>query len=502
MFSDNFWTASSSYAAEARMRAASWFSVRSDADLLRAVVVVTALVWSVVFVVLALRCRLQLYADGAMFSYAVAVRDVWAFHWHNISGRLAVFFLTLWPAEMVVKLTGNPNLGIFVYGFLFYIAPLLGLAATFAADRSRGRIIFIFACCSTALLCPLVFGFPTEMWLAHALFWPCLALSHYARRDFFGTTLVALTMAALVFCHEGALVLAFAISLTLALRGWRDGLFRRSIAVFAAVLMLWAVVKFQYPADRYFADVLIRAAVHFFDPTIFEANLVLLLLAVLGLYGISYILLTRLTDNRAALPGAIVIVSIALLIYWLWFDHWVHASNRYYLRTLLVVITPFFGLAAAFFAQRADRLIPTPQLVARAATSLSGSGAARAILGAVLLITVVHGVQTAKFLADWTAYKSAVRALATGNASDPALGDHRFVSAQRIAPDLKQLTWFSTVEYLSILVSDYKLSRLVIDPRGNYFWLSCATATANAQAERAVPPAARELVRVYSCLHR
>ena len=484
------------------MRAASWISVRSDADVLRAAVVVTALVWSVVFVVLALRCRLQLYADGAMFSYAVAVRDVWAFHWHNISGRLAVFFLTLWPAEMVVKATGNPNLGIFVYGFLFYVAPLLGLAATFVADRSRGRIIFIFSCCSTALLCPLVFGFPTEMWLAHALFWPCLALSHYARRNFSGTSLVALTITALVFCHEGALVLAFAITLSLALRGWRDALFVRSVAVLAAVLTLWAAVKLLYPADRYFADVLIRAAVHFFDPTIFEANLVLLLLAVLGLYGVSYFLLTRFADRRMALPGAITVVSIVLLIYWLWFDHWVHASNRYYLRTLLVVITPVFGLAAAFYAQLADGRISVPLPFARAAASLAGSGAARAILGAILLITLVHGVQTAKFLTDWTAYKSAVRALAMGDASDPALGDRRFVSAQRIAPDLKQLTWFSTVEYLSVLVSDYKLSRLVIDPRGNYFWLSCATATANAQAARAVPPAARELVRVYSCLHR
>src|SRR5690242_19457465 len=115
MFSDNFWTASSSRAAEARMRAASWISVRSDGEMLRVLVVVTALVWSLVFVALALRCRLQLYADGAMFSYAVAVRDVWAFHWHNISGRLAVYFLTLWPAEMVVNTTGNPDLGIAVY---------------------------------------------------------------------------------------------------------------------------------------------------------------------------------------------------------------------------------------------------------------------------------------------------------------------------------------------------------------------------------------------------
>ena len=43
-----------------------------------------------------------------MFSYAVAVQDVWAFHWHNISGRMSVFFLSLLPAEIYVGLSGNP----------------------------------------------------------------------------------------------------------------------------------------------------------------------------------------------------------------------------------------------------------------------------------------------------------------------------------------------------------------------------------------------------------
>ena len=85
------------------------------------------------------------------------------------------------PAETLVAITGNPWAGIVAYGFLFYVAPLVGLAATYAADRSPGRVIFLYACGSTALLCPLIFGFPTEMWFAHAIFWPTLALSHYAK---------------------------------------------------------------------------------------------------------------------------------------------------------------------------------------------------------------------------------------------------------------------------------------------------------------------------------
>ena len=161
-------------------------ALRQDERSFRRFVVATGLCWSVAFVFVALSYELELYGDGAIFSYAVAVQDVWAFHWHNISGRTSAFLLTLLPAESLVGITSNPWVGIIAYGFLFYVAPLVGLAATYAADRSPGRLIFLYACGSTALLCPLIFGFPTEMWLAHAMFWPTLALSHYARSTVLG----------------------------------------------------------------------------------------------------------------------------------------------------------------------------------------------------------------------------------------------------------------------------------------------------------------------------
>ena len=112
------------------------------------------------------------------------------------------------------------------------------------------------------------------------------------------------------------------------------------------------------------------------------------------------------------------------------------------------------------------------------------------------------GFEGLAFVTGWTGYKAAVRALALGSASDPALGNPRFVSSQRISPGLNQLSWFSTVEYLSIIVLDFRPERIVVDPAGNYFWLSCKTATNNAKAARSVPESARELVRIYSCLHR
>jgi hypothetical protein len=475
---------------------------RREEHLLRNLIVAAGVGWSFAFVVVSLVYELQLYADGSMFSYAVAVQDVWAFHWHNIANRVSVFFLSLWPAEAYVGLTGHPYGGIVVYGFLFNVAPLMGLAWTFIADRSRNGSIFIFACGSTALLCPLVFGFPTEMWMAHALFWPTLALAHYAHRGALGAAALSIAMTALVLTHAGGVVLAFVIVATLALRGLRDPLFVRGAVTLFAAAALWIIVKMAYPPDDYFADVLVRAGLKFFDPAIFQVNLVALLIVVLAGYGLLFFAVSRIMTLETALLAALAVTAIALLIYWLQFDQWVHASNRYYLRTALVVITPVFGVLSAFYALQADGVLPRFFGLKKIAEVLSGATAIRGYTGVIVLVTAIHVVQTAKFVTHWTAYKPAVRALALGSASDPALGDPRFVSSQRISSELNQLSWFSTVEYLSIIVSDFKPARIVVDPAGNYFWLSCQTATENANAARAVPKPARELVRIYSCLHR
>lgn len=483
------------------MQAASRSSAREE-TLLRNLVVAAGLGWSLAFVIVALVSELQLYADGAIFSYAVAVQDVWAFHWHNVANRASVFFLSLWPAETLVGLTGSPAAGIITYGFLFYVAPLMGLIGTLAADRSRGRIFFAYACASTALLCPLIFGFPTEMWMAHALFWPTLTLAHYARPGVRGAAALSIAIVALVLTHEGGVVLAFVIVATLALHGLRHPLFVRGAVVLSGAMALWIVVKMAYPPDDYFADVLVRAGLHFFDPAIFQVNLVVLLIVVLAGYSLLSFALSRIMAPETALLAALAVGAIALLIYWLQFDQWVHASNRYYLRTALVVITPIFGVLSAVYAMRADSTpVNCPRLL-QIAKFLASVTVIRACTGAIILCTAIHVVQTAKFVTGWTTYKAAVRALALGSVSDPALGDPRFVSSKRISQELNQLSWFSTVEYLSIIVSDFKPVRIVVDPAGNYFWLSCGTATENAKATRSVPMPARDLVRIYSCLHR
>jgi hypothetical protein len=312
-------------------------AVGFDTDQLRTLVIVAGICSSVLFVVIGLRYELQIYADGSIFSYSVAVQDARAFHWHNISGRLFVYLFSLLPAETYVELTRDARGGIVIYGFLFFVAQLLGLLATFAADRSKDRIIFSYACVSTACLCPLVFGFPTEMWMAHALFWPALAICHYTRGGIGGFALVFAVLLALVFTHGGALIFAAAILATLLLRGMRDAAFLRAAGAFVVVMSIWAVVVEEFPADGYCAGVLVRAARHFFDVTILAGDLVLLLLGALAGYGIALYCLQRLSPAKAHLHAALI-VALALAVYWLWFDHALHADNRYFLRTALLIV--------------------------------------------------------------------------------------------------------------------------------------------------------------------
>jgi hypothetical protein len=135
-------------------------------------------------------------------------------------------------------------------------------------------------------------------------------------------------------------------------------------------------------------------------------------------------------------------------------------------------------------------------------TALANRITAEAFAGAFVIVTLVYAVETGQFVSAWTDYTAAVKALAVGTAADPSLGDPHFVSSGRIDADLNRLSWFSTTQYLSVIVANFAPTRLVVDPANAYFWLSCETATANSKADRMIPAASRELVRTYSCLHR
>ena len=135
--------------------------------------------------------------------------------------------------------------------------------------------------------------------------------------------------------------------------------------------------------------------------------------------------------------------------------------------------------------------------------ALSRGAAARVVAGAILTLTLVHAVETVKFVAGWSRYEAAIRALASGTTSDPALGDARFVSSDRIDAATNRLAWQTTTQFLSVLVAPgLAPARLVIDPSAGYFWPNCALATASEKADSPIPVESRRLIRVHVCLHR
>src|SRR5262249_61368345 len=115
-------------------------------------------------------------------------------------------------------------------------------------------------------------------------------------------------------------------------------------------------------------------------------------------------------------------------------------------------------------------------LMRRPMAALASSAVTRSAAGAIALVTLVHIVETEKFVRAWRDYEVAGRTLATGALSDPALGDPHFVSSDRIGPDLKRLSLSSTTHFLSVLVAPRVAPvRLGVGSNPKYFLLSFTT---------------------------
>jgi hypothetical protein len=181
-------------------------------------------------------------------------------------------------------------------------------------------------------------------------------------------------------------------------------------------------------------------------------------------------------------------------------NHTLHAENRYYLRTLVLILTPAFGLVAATTAISAETGVGRLE---RLLSAMRSRALARAAFGALLLVSGIHAVETAKFVAVWDHYIQAMRSLDVGSTADPSLGDAGFVSAQRLGPAFDTVAWFSTTPFLSVLVApNFTPGHLVVDGRANYFWLSCDTARDNVARRSSMPLRSRRLIARFSCLHR
>lgn len=470
----------------------------SDGSILYFATIGAGIAWAIVFVVIGLHYDLQLYGDGSIFSYAVAVQDAWSYHWHNIAGRLFVYLYAMAPAEAYVGLTHDAYGGVVLYGFLFLASQMFGLIATWFADRSSGRVIFGFACLSTALVCPLVFGFPTETFISHALFWPVLAACHSSRANPAKLALILVLLIALMLTHLGAAIFVAAILMTLFLRRSKEMAWWIA-ALFLAAFAVRIGVKLAFKPDAYITGILWRAAMNVFNPTYIINDLLRLFAVIALIYGTALLALRRMSPDRAHILAA-TLSTVVLIAYWLFFDTALHAQDRYYMRTIVLTVTPLLGLVAVIVAYGRD--LQSRHLQAVSSLLLRPS-VSRAALGALAIAMLIHAVETTKFVTTWAEYKGAVQSLTRSTVSDPGLGDAQFVSSQRISTALNRVSWFSTTHFLSVLVApNLAPARLVIDPHSSYFWLPCTVATKTVESMSAVPSVSRRLIRKYSCLHR
>ncbi|MBY0335607.1 MAG: hypothetical protein K2X11_03290 [Acetobacteraceae bacterium] len=448
-------------------------------------VVALAIAWCVAFPVVGLWAQLHLFADGALFAYGVAAQDGWAFHFCNIPTRAAAFLLTSVPGQLWARLSGDAEAGGALYAALFFAAPGIGLAVTWFADRTG--VIRLWAAASFALLCPLVFGFPTELWIGHAAFWPALALCWTVGGGWRWAGAAA-ALAITACSHEAGLLWAIGlVGLLVLAPDWRRALPRGALALLPG-LALWAGLKWLVVPDPYVAEVMARVALTFADPWNLVTSLTVTLLAALAVYAAALFLLER--GGWPGVGAAAGIAAAALLVWWLFLDPTLHAWARYHLRTLMALAVPMLAFLAALRARGVVEWRRPPRWVP-------------VLIGALGVTTLVQIGETAKFVALWRGYVAEVRVLALSGERDPVLGDAEFVSSARLPARYERLTWHSTTPFLSVMaVPGLAPPRLVVDPAANYFWFGCATAAANASARRALPAETRERVRRYACLHR
>ena len=229
-------------------------------------------------------------------------------------------------------------------------------------SRLTGRVtlsVFVYACCSTALLCPLVFGFPTEMWFAHAILWPTpCAVSLHAKRTIAETVLVFIMLLILAFTHKGTYGFdAVGIVATLASRGLRER------DVYARGDQPDDHCDISHSGEncgsarRLLCRRNFECGTALFDPAIFQVDVVLVLLAAVTAYGVILMLLSIWLPRWAWVCALASIPLGSLSIYWLHFDHSVHASSRYYLRTALVIATPLLGALASLAAMTREGIV-------------------------------------------------------------------------------------------------------------------------------------------------
>ncbi len=446
----------------------------------------------------------QLFADGGFFAFAFLTGDPWGAHFANIPARAVSFLVTMVPPYLWAR-TGDPVGAIRLYGLIFGLLPLAGLAATWAIAGNRR--ILLFCALSTIVVLPASVFFPSETLVTHALFWPLFATLCVARAP--AALPAVLLMLALAFSHEGGLLLLVLMVGCLWLAG-RAG--RAVVASGLAVLAAWVAVKLLVqPVHEATRDILVLNMLG-------VANVVGIVrpLSVAIVAGVAaFLWLTRREAEEPplarllALTGLSLIPSVAVLVAAdLAFvgRHDFMLVGRYNFRTLLIGSLALFLVVLAVLSLAEDR---RPAWLGR----LTGWVAARAkrvpalVFATMLIAAACHVMDGVNFLASWQAFAREVRTIATGGAVPvPAriaiLRDASAPEPARLERPGRawSMSWSWTDPFLSAVLALPQPARALVYQRDEgYAAISCARMRSADRTAIRLPQESYDLLVRYVC---
>lgn len=427
---------------------------------------------------------LVLYADGALFSFIIGIRESWTLVWHIMPARIAVYLLTVLPAETAHR-WGLPAMpAMRFYQALFIGFPFIGLAVSFALTPRGSRWLMVFPTVAVLGLAVSALGFPSEAILTVSAFWPALFGLRYASGRMAPAALTLLCVAAFLFSHPG-MVFALPLLPLAAAPRWRESRapeVRRALlrlgGAGAALLGLWAwrlSVEMSQPG-------IIQSGQHMWSATgLWEVVSLQPAVVVVLLYIVLWAALGWRRDAAALWVVAPVFPAVAL-IFWLAHAETVAPESHYYVRTAIVFILPVLGALALWRARSAPN-----------------GAIALAMMAALTTTQTLHNLS---FLRAWLNYRDSFAASVAAEPARFVLLDR--VVAERADPSGPSFAWSWGQPYLSLTLPGLpRYAAIVTDPSpGSFSPARCSQMDRIAARVDWAPAETVALLKAYVCARR